>query len=292
MISPPDLPRTSVFSYYKPEEPDASGGERVEFRLIYQGPLPAEKCEDKLVVGSGGYGRAKDKHRLRKHFHLQLRELWQQHPDLRMQAEQKFIVHYTPSNQESDPGPDVRQIQRVTRAQRDRPDAKSWLDHVADNNIRCNGNRFVPLSREPAELELFYDAVGSELASLTKRKLDHFGLHMDLSEKVKISTIDAYCSDHQIDHIDLLKVDVEGHELDVLDGGKRMFSRSAIDMVTFEFGGCNIDTRTFFQDFFYFFHDHQMRIARITPAGYLCELQSYQEVFEQFRTTNFMCYRR
>ena len=162
-------------------------------------------------------------------------------------------------------------------------------------NARKYGNAVLNncgLGRELGELELFYDAVGSELASLTKRKLDHFGLHMDLSEKVKISTIDAYCSDHRIDHIDLLKVDVEGHELDVLDGGKTMFSRSAIDMVTFEFGGCNIDTRTFFQDFFYFFQDHQMRIARITPAGYLCELRSYQEVFEQFRTTNFMCYRR
>jgi hypothetical protein len=120
----------------------------VEFRLIYQGPLPSEKCEDKLVVGSGGYGRAKDKHRLRKHFHLQLRELWQQHPDLRMQAEQKFIVHVTPSNQVSDPGPDARQIQRANRLQKDRPDAKTWLDHLADQHIRCNGNRFVPLINE------------------------------------------------------------------------------------------------------------------------------------------------
>jgi FkbM family methyltransferase len=148
------------------------------------------------------------------------------------------------------------------------------------------------LGRKPGELELFSDAAGSGLASLTKRKLDHFGLRMDLSEKVQISTIDLYCNVHEIDHIDLLKIDVEGHELDVLNGGKQMFSRSAIDMVTFEFGGCNIDTRTFFQDFFYFFRDHQMRIARITPAGYLSEIESYREIFEQFGTTNFLCYRR
>jgi FkbM family methyltransferase len=148
------------------------------------------------------------------------------------------------------------------------------------------------LGREPGELELFYDAVGSELASLTKRKLDHLGLHMELSEKVKISTIDDYCDAHQINRIDLLKIDVEGHELDVLNGGKKMFSKSAIDMVTFEFGGTDIDTRTFFRDFFYFFQDYQMRIARITPTGYLCELESYKEVLEQFGTTNFMCYRR
>ena len=102
----------------------------------------------------------------------------------------------------------------------------------------------------------------------------------------------TYCTGQGIDHIDWLKIDVEGHELDVLNGGTKMFSGSAIGMVTFEFGGCNIDTRTFLQDFFCFFRDHQMRIARITPAGYLHELHSYQEAYEQFRTTNFVCYRR
>lgn len=80
------------------------------------------------------------------------------------------------------------------------------------------------LAKNPGELELFYDAEGSELASLTKRKLDHFGLHMELSEKVKISTIDDYCSAHQINRIDLLKIDAEGHELDVPSGrGKDVF---------------------------------------------------------------------
>jgi len=147
------------------------------------------------------------------------------------------------------------------------------------------------LGREPAEPDLFYDTPGSGLASLTKRRLDHFGLHMELSEKVKISTIDDYCSTHQIDRIDLLKIDVEGHELDVLKGGNAMFAKSAVDMVMFEFGGCNIDTRTFFQDFFFFFRDLDFRMFRITPSGYFCELRSYKEDFEQFRTMNILCCR-
>jgi len=117
-------------------------------------------------------------------------------------------------------------------------------------NVTLNNYGF---GREPGYLELFYDTAGSGLASLTKRRLDHIGVHMDGSEKVKISTIDDYCSVNHIDRINLLKIDVEGHELDVLNGANKMFSESAIDMVTFEFGGCNIDTRTFMQDFFYFF---------------------------------------
>ena len=89
--------------------------------------------------------------------------------------------------------------------------------------------------------------------------------------------------------MDLLKLDVEGPETDVLSGGARMFANSAIGAVTFEFGGCDIDTRTFLQNFFYFFADHKMTIARITPSGYFRTLRSYREMDEQFRTANFIC---
>ncbi len=80
--------------------------------------------------------------------------------------------------------------------------------------------------------------------------------------------------------------------MEVVEGGQRMFAARAIEMVTFEFGGCNIDTRTFFQDFFIFFEKCGMRIAQIAPSGHLHELRTYKEEFEQFRTTNFVCYSR
>lgn len=156
------------------------------------------------------------------------------------------------------------------------------LGNVTSNN--CG------LGRAVGERELFYDAAGSGLASLTKRRLAHFGVAMELSDKVKISTIDDYCRNRRIERIDLLKLDVEGHELDVLHGGSEMFRQSAIHMVAFEFGGCNIDTRTFLQDFFYFFRERRMKIARIAPSGYLYEIRSYKEALEQFRTSNFLCY--
>jgi len=67
-----------------------------------------------------------------------------------------------------------------------------------------------------------------------------------------------------------------------------MFNAKSIDLVAFEFGGCNIDTRTFFQDFWYFFREVHFRIFRITPSGYLYPIESYKEIYEQFRTTNFI----
>jgi hypothetical protein len=104
----------------------------MEFRLTYKGRLPAQS-------GGGGGGRLREKHLIRKDFHKQLRELWRQHPDLRMQSEQRYAVFTTPSNQVSEPGPGVRQIVPTSH-----PKARTWLEHIADDHQRCGG-RFVPL---------------------------------------------------------------------------------------------------------------------------------------------------
>ncbi len=116
-------------------------------------------------------------------------------------------------------------------------------------------------------------------------------MEMKLREEVRLSTIDEYCSSRGIEYIDLLKIDVEGHELDVLHGAGRMFAAGAIGMAAFEFGGCNIDTRTFFIDFYEFFRERGMRVARVAPSGYLYEIAGYTESLEQFRTSNFVCYK-
>jgi hypothetical protein len=60
-------------------------------------------------------------------------------------------------------------------------------------------------------------------------------------------------------------------------------------MLTFEFGGCNIDSRTYFQDFWYLLQDYGLRyFYRITPMGLLVYLPQYDEIDEQFRTTNYL----
>jgi hypothetical protein len=69
-----------------------------------------------------------------------MRELWKQHPDLRQLTEDRFVVHTTPSNLVSAPGPGVRQI---IPAPRDSA-AKTWLEHIAEDHQVCGG-QFVPL---------------------------------------------------------------------------------------------------------------------------------------------------
>jgi FkbM family methyltransferase len=168
--------------------------------------------------------------------------------------------------------------------------AFSRLSSMASSFPRVFLNRCA-IGRQSGEGTLHYDREGSGLASLTKRDISHVGLSFEGSEPVQIRTIDEYCSDRSIDRIHLLKLDIEGHELDALQGARGMFSRDRIDYVTFEFGGCNIDTRTYFRDFWRFFGEFQMNIFRLAPRGAWVRIERYEEFDELFRTTNFVASR-
>jgi FkbM family methyltransferase len=148
------------------------------------------------------------------------------------------------------------------------------------------------LGKTSGQAELYYERDGSWLASLSKRRLDHFDIDFKYSETIRIDTLDNYCTEHNIQHIDLLKLDVEGHELDVLNGAVNLLQSKSIQMISFEFGSCNLDSRIFFQDIYYFLKANGMgNIFRITPSGYLSPIREYQEVYERFWTSNFVALR-
>jgi len=144
------------------------------------------------------------------------------------------------------------------------------------------------LGETDGETVLYADSAGSGLASLTKRRLDHFGLQFSFEEPVHISTLESWSRSVGIGEFDVLKLDVEGHEMDVLRGAGRLLER--VRVIQFEFGGCNIDTRTYFQDFWYFLTEAGFKLHRLGPAG-LAPLTHYSEQDETFTTTNFFASR-
>lgn len=85
------------------------------------------------------------------------------------------------------------------------------------------------LSKARGKSTLYYDKAGSGLASLTKRDLSHINRSFESSEDVLVETLDAYCEKNNIAFIDLLKIDVEGHELDVLSGAINMLQSKKLE---------------------------------------------------------------
>ncbi len=142
------------------------------------------------------------------------------------------------------------------------------------------------MSDKEETVELFYDREGSGLASVYKRDLSYHNIDFSNHEKIELTTLDIFCQQHTIDSIDFLKLDVEGHELAVLKGGKRMFEEGRIGMVQFEFGGCNLDSKSFFRDYYYFF-SKDYDLYRILTDG-LRPIRSYSERLEVFLSANYL----
>lgn len=55
-----------------------------------------------------------------------------------------------------------------------------------------------------------------------------------MSVDVSVSTVDDYCREHRVDHIDLLKIDTQGYELEVLRGSIDMLSLKRVHLVFME----------------------------------------------------------
>ena len=137
---------------------------------------------------------------------------------------------------------------------------------------------------------LFSNDAGSGLGSLTQRRLDHHNIDFDVKENVELIRFEDYWLQNLNSKIlDIVKIDVEGHELSVLKGFGRAIRSSRI--IQFEFGGTNIDTRTFFQDFWYFFKEHNFEIFRISPVG-LQQMIGYGESDESFQIANYIAVNR
>jgi len=135
--------------------------------------------------------------------------------------------------------------------------------------------------------DLFADVQASALASVYPRRI--FTERAQLSERIEVTRIDDYCRNNGLSRIDLLKLDVEGHELFVLRGCGDLLALDCIDVIQFEFGGCNVDSRTFLKDFFDLLAP-KYALFRMVADG-LVPMGTYRESQEIFGTNNYVATR-
>jgi FkbM family methyltransferase len=145
-----------------------------------------------------------------------------------------------------------------------------WSQAVLDRRPDATIFAFEPLEESHAavaarlgeRLSLYRCAIGSstgeaviyapqsepDWASLHTRDLSRFGRVADARGTVAVDTLDHFCEAHRIDHVHMVKIDTEGHELEVLRGAGALMARGALDVIQFEFGGTALDSRIFLRD--------------------------------------------
>ena len=125
------------------------------------------------------------------------------------------------------------------------------------------------LGSHVGQLPLFDEAGlgGSQHATLTKDVISEIHHQQLASYTVEVDTLDDFAAKNDIGYIDFIKIDTEGSELAVLQGGRKLLAEKRIGIIQFEFNEMNIYSRAFFNDFKRLLPDFSL--LRLLPYGLL-----------------------
>ena len=146
------------------------------------------------------------------------------------------------------------------------------------------------LGKSEGEATLYSRAPGDGSGSLFNyREIRHAGPVEELAqETVKVTTLDAFIKQQGITSIDFMKMDLEGSEFAVLEGGLESLKAGIIHAFSFEFGPCNIASKTYLLDFWYLLNGLSYSLNLIGPTGVLVPIREYSARYEVFRHSNFI----
>jgi FkbM family methyltransferase len=155
-----------------------------------------------------------------------------------------------------------------------------------DAQVRCHQ---VALGSASGSAPLFLDRVGSSRGSLVEASFQITGRPIEQTHEVMVKTLDGVADEEGIYRVDVLKLDVEGHELAVLEGAARLLDAGRIEAVQFEFGERNLASRTYLRDFFELLGP-EFSFFRVVPRGLVrIEQRAKNEIFAL--ETNYLAVR-
>lgn len=94
----------------------------------------------------------------------------------------------------------------------------------------------------------YLDREGSSQASVYKEMFRTS--HMPITQHdIALTTLDDFCKDNAIEHIDLLKIETEGFEYEVLMGSSRMIGSLSVDIIQFELNQLSLSSKKTIFDF-------------------------------------------
>lgn len=152
-----------------------------------------------------------------------------------------------------------------------------------DPNVRLNN---VGVSDTAGETEIFYDEEQSGFASLYQRDLSSVNVTMAQKERINLVRLDHYIEQHAIQHIDLLKIDIEGHEIAAFRGLGAYLRPDFIGAIQFEYGGANLDSGTTLRQIYSILEGAGFKITKVMKKG--LEVRPYSIRNENYQYANFV----
>lgn len=132
---------------------------------------------------------------------------------------------------------------------------------------------------------LYANKKSSGQTSLLKRNIKHLGQNFKKIQKVKVIKMSTFFNKFIKKNIDFCKIDVEGAEYNCLKGFEKKIK--FFKYIQFEFNACNVDSKIFFRDFWYFFKNNNFKLYRLTPSGPTL-IKKYIDEDEFFGMNNFI----
>lgn len=127
-----------------------------------------------------------------------------------------------------------------------------------------------------------YDQTGEEngslLATFHEEVLSKIYCKSSAGQAVHVDTVDNWMKKNNIEHIDLLKVDTEGHELEVLQGAKKSIEEGVIDLIQFEFNSSAVIRGVFITDVMSLLENFEF--YRLLPRGFYPVKKQNRENYE------------
>lgn len=185
-----------------------------------------------------------------------------------------------------DVGANIGEWSRAVRAHV--PDVRLYLfepQEACTHHLRIDGATVVQAAVGESEgcADLHSPSHMAGNASLHDRKDTYFHAQTFTSTRVQVISIDSFMAKHAIQSVDFMKMDIEGHELFALRGASKALSSGAIRAISFEFGSGNINSRTFFHDYWDLLTPYGFKIYRVLPRGRLLPIVRYDEDLEYYR---------
>ena len=156
--------------------------------------------------------------------------------------------------------------------------------NVLKNNTNESSNIIlnnIGLSDKSGNLDIYIYGELYGTNSVYHKQQNESNLENILIEKIHLTTIDDYILSNSINKVNFIKIDVEGHELNVLKGATKSLNDNLIKCIQFEYNYTWVNTGNYFKDTYTLLRSHGFTIYRLTPWGKI-KISKFIDKLENF----------